>query len=1053
MANYLQADFYPEEKPFVPDFSLIGATLQARQNQYDQGFAQLKSLHNSVLSSKVTNGENIEQQALYLKNIENKLKNLPSIDLSVDKNVNAAKGIFDPFFDDKELMRDISVTKISDGELNKGQSLLMSDDPKKRAMHSAISDEYVGIPLDELRRAKRGDGSIMGVKPRYYVPAVNLGEKFKDFLTKNNLLPVSETKDGKGTIVKTTGGKLAEIPLTSLFDGLVTGDDRKYFDAWGDVIYNRQVNGFIQNGLSEKDAKFAIAKDLATQTKDYYSSELKANESALERAKTIWEDYKSTNAVNGQVPVSSESMALKTNVMFYQQQVDDHKVKVSQFDFNKVADEYKNQGSSYWSKTLYNDALTKVVRGYIGATSSTEVKSDDSYWKLIDHLDKEADRASREAIAKQNLEAKSGALGGGTGVSFQVNPETGNLELVSVPTTGGKSSGSPAKKSKEDIDLEQANEKMYLGDQNVPKPTTKSYIDVLYDTRKNLEGSMNKSSMNFVDKVLAKEYPEIGALVTNLQQQYQYGYPKSLDASTAEPNKWENKGLNGIVSKEYLKFAEMVVDPKKDITANTPREAAFKTFVAKYGKEFESYLKERTNKQPTYLNIQGFLFDKAKATYLSGKSAIDNGERTDMDIELDVIDRGITSLQGINKDVRTISNTILNPEKKIVNPLMVTKNDSGDWRFKTKAELEADLKDATTEISRTPARGNITSDNYQPASVELKNLGLAKQLLPLIQSYDKNIDDFNKQVPVPSSLTFSADQFKLKQFGVYSLKDVGDVKGEDAEKAIYSLLTIANTDYLADTDKRAPIEKAVDETPFGDLSRPAVKNVIGQLLNSFSTSAKDHSVTYYQYSGIPGDDRKAYVIRFNDEYLNSKINALTAEGLKKNYEKTISGADAKSQLQALKVIQENGLKVFADDSKGISGSLTGEYNVFEKTLQEKMVYTSPTFAEDRYKYQIRKASDGTYELTGSYFIKDIDQSGNTITSEVPLANEGTRIIKFPYKASFTSVIQNTNAWVTEQLKQATSMYANKLKLLKKEQPSKFMTEEEMEKQIRMKTTK
>jgi hypothetical protein len=244
-------------------------------------------------------------------------------------------------------------------------------------------------------------------------------------------------------------------------------------------------------------------------------------------------------------------------------------------------------------------------------------------------------------------------------------------------------------------------------------------------------------------------------------------------------------------------------------------------------------------------------------------------------------------------------------------------------------------------------------------------------------------------------------------------------------------------------------EKAVDETPFGDLDRASVKNVIGQLLNSFSTSAKDHSVTYYQYSGIPGDDRKAYVIRFNDEYLNSKISALTNEGLKKNYEKTISGADASSQLKALKAIQENGLKVFADDSKGIAGSLTGEYNVFEKTLQEKMVYTSPTFAEDRYKYQIRKASDGTYELTGTYFIKDLDKDGNTVTKEVPLVTGDERSVKFPYKASFTSIIQNTNTWVSEQLRQASSMYNNKLKLIKKEQPSKFMSEEEMEKTIRM----
>lgn len=1062
MANYLQADYVPEDKLFVPNYNLINMTLQARQSQYDQGFAQVKGLYNSVLNSKATNAGNIQQQALYLKNIQDSLKNLPSVDLSVTKNVQAANEIFNPFYEDKELMRDIGITKVSDSELSKGQSLLTSDDAKKRAMHSSISDEYVTIPLDELKRAKRGDGSIMAVKPRYYVPAVDLGEKFKAFLTDKGLSVFADTRDGKGTILRTTNGKLQEAPLRSLFDGLITGDERKYFDAWGDVLYNRQINQYVGQGMTEKDARSSIAKDLATQTKEYYQDELTSNESAYKRATTAWDDYKSQNAINGQIPQTEEALRLKTNVMFYKQQVDDHRLKLNNFDFDKTSNEYLTQGSGYWSTRLYNDALTKIVRGYVGATESKEIKTDEGFFKILEHNDRVADRESREKIAQMRVDAANS----GTGVSFGVNPETGELELISTGTKSTK--GSPAKKTKEEIDLEQANEKIYLGDQNVPKPTTKGYIDVLYDTRKNTEEAINKSSLSFVDKVLGKEYPEISALIhQGLEEQYKFGTPKVGGASTNEPDKWENKGIKGIVSKEFNKFAPMITAPDKDIIANNPREQAFKTFVLKYGKEFQTYLQQRVNSNPTYLNMQGFLFDKAKSTYLSNKLTLGPAERAEIDNHLDVINRGFTSLSGLDKDVRTVSSTILDPSRKIVNPLTVI-NDDGHWRFKTKAELEANIKEAYTPIphkvmlyNKYGPHGSVEQvtqpcPNCAPAGMgtvyTAKDLATAQKLEPLLANYDKNIENFNKQVPLPTSLTFSDDQFKLKQFGVYQLKDVAGVKGEDAELAINSLLTIADKDYTGGTDTRTPQLKAIDESIFGGIDPKNIKAVLGILKNSFTTSDKDHALEYYQYTGLQDDDRKKYVIRFNDEYLKSQIAAMLAESQKKSADKTIGGADAKSQMQVLKAIQQNGLTVFAsDDKEAIAGSLTGEYNIFERTLQEKMNYQSPDFASDRYQYNIRKTSDGTYELSGKFFIKDLDKDGNSIDVPIPLNSSRESTIKFPYKASFTSIIKSTNDWIAAQLNQADALYQQKLKLIKKETPDKFFTEEELEKLIRNQT--
>jgi len=1048
MATYLQdgVGYFPDENLFTPDYNIIIQSLQQRQNRYDKGFSKWKNVRNSVVNSKVSNDENEEVKNQYIQSFENSLKDLPSIDLSIDSNVATATSVFQPFFDDKELVRDITLTKIAGDELSKGQSMLMSSDPKQRAMHSAISDEYVGITIDELKRSKRGDGSMMNIKPRYYVPSVNLGEKFKDFLTSKNLSLVSETRDGKGAIFSMGNGKMIEMPLRSLFDGLVTGDERKYFDAWGDVLYNRQINQQMGQGLSLTDAKKTIAVDLATQTKQYYDDDLKSNMDAYTRSLTQWEDYKKQHTVDGKILETEDAYTLKNNVMFYQDQVNKLKNDVAQFDLNKVTDEYLNQGSNYWSSRLYNDSLTKIVRGYAALNASSTVKSDDAFWKWKEIEQKELDRQNARDIAQMRTSGISGGLGGAT---LSIGPDG---ELVIVPgQTGSKKS--PADKTKEEVAMEEANAKDYMGLQNVPAPTNQSYVDILYDTRNKTEKLIASSKLTFTEKALRTEFPEVSKFFQQvIKEQEENGQPRSASSVPGNAGQWTDRGLN-VIGKDISKFLPYSVDafknsvekdPSKDIPAVTQREKAVKSFMQSSGKEFREYI---TNKdiEPTYAAMVDFLYEKARTSYISRKENMSNSERNDFSETLHVIDKGLTVLDQFNKDVSTISNELLNPDKKIVQPLMVTKNERGDWRFKTKEEVEENYKYYSQEVGRTAAKGSPYREYYEPSVPILRDAGLAKQYLELMQAYDKNIESFNKTVAMPSSLKFTNDMFKLKQYGVYEIGSSPDVKGEDAEKAIGQLLYIANNDYMEGTDKRTPLEKSVDETIFEGLDRSGVKVAISNLVNSISTSDKQHRIQYLQYTGIPGDERQGFVIRFNDEYINSRISQI----------KSVEGRTGKeireddSTIAALRAIQQNGLKIFAGQEKGIAGSLAGEYNVFERALQEDMNYSSPEFDKDRMQYNIRKLTDNTYELSGKYYIKDLDEKGNVVTKEISLASGNEQVVRFPFKSSFTSIIKTTNDWIAYQLDQAQKMYENKVKTLPKAKVVNTVTEDDLEKKIRM----
>ena len=170
MATYIQGLFDNPLPitPFTPDYAFLQNVLKYKEGQYEQGFAQVKNLYNSLLNSKASNPEDIEVQKAYIADAERKLQSLASVDLSVPQNVGLAKSVFKTFLNDDELMHDISVTRIAESQLAKGQAFLQSDDPKQRAMHSSLADEYVStVPINELKWAKRGDGSITSVRPLY----------------------------------------------------------------------------------------------------------------------------------------------------------------------------------------------------------------------------------------------------------------------------------------------------------------------------------------------------------------------------------------------------------------------------------------------------------------------------------------------------------------------------------------------------------------------------------------------------------------------------------------------------------------------------------------------------------------------------------------------------------------------------------------------------------------------------------------------------------------------------------------------------------------------
>lgn len=112
MATYLPnvQDFIPEIEAFTPDYKFLNDVLKVRQDRYSSNFKSINDLYGKVLYSNLTAEDNINKRNQYVEQIAPRLKQVAGLDLSLAENVQTAKGVFAPFYEDKDILKDLVFT-------------------------------------------------------------------------------------------------------------------------------------------------------------------------------------------------------------------------------------------------------------------------------------------------------------------------------------------------------------------------------------------------------------------------------------------------------------------------------------------------------------------------------------------------------------------------------------------------------------------------------------------------------------------------------------------------------------------------------------------------------------------------------------------------------------------------------------------------------------------------------------------------------------------------------------------------------------------------------
>lgn len=349
MATYLQGvtDYIPQFQPFQPDLNFYANVMQTKQTQYDTNWKALNKMYGQYYHADLTRDNNISKRDSYLKNIEFQLKRVSQLDLSLEQNVTQATQIFKPFYEDKNLMKDMAWTKNYNNQLGRADMLRNSTDVERRKQYWNDGVKGMNYLRDEFKEAT--DEDALNFQNAEYVPYVNVIESAQKIAKEAGLSVerVDFSQDGRW-IVKTKNGEQLVEPLQKLFEAQLGSDPAVQ------AVYQ------MQSYVNRKD----YAYNNASQFND---DKLKAEMSYLENSFTV---LKEKNDQRYQM-LKNTSLVYDNKIRDLKEQIEngtaspDVRAMLSQYEMNKDINDRVLARADEEQQTLYMDeSSTATTDGF-----------------------------------------------------------------------------------------------------------------------------------------------------------------------------------------------------------------------------------------------------------------------------------------------------------------------------------------------------------------------------------------------------------------------------------------------------------------------------------------------------------------------------------------------------------------------------------------------------------------------------------------------------------------------------------------------------------------
>jgi hypothetical protein len=318
MATYIKGEknFYPDIKPFTPDYKFLNATLDAREAKYQAGWQATNDLY-SRMYSDLSREDTKDFQKHFIEKLAPEMQKISGLDLSIAKNVDAAKGVFAPFFEDDLVVKDMVYTSTYKQQMRYADQLAQSPIQKVREKYNPIATEAMNYRLQEFQNASAGQALGMRLPEFVEDPDIptlgqeflkDLGYKFEEY---DRLQDTSGADGILGTkddtpnkwIITEKGGKRVEIDAYNQIMSGLYDDPRvtKWYNTKAYVDSKRYATQASQDGsISEQQAMNEWAKEQVSKLDEFNKSKINNTKEEIKSINDVivkWDNFSSNKGL------------------------------------------------------------------------------------------------------------------------------------------------------------------------------------------------------------------------------------------------------------------------------------------------------------------------------------------------------------------------------------------------------------------------------------------------------------------------------------------------------------------------------------------------------------------------------------------------------------------------------------------------------------------------------------------------------------------------------------------------------------------------------------
>ena len=375
MSTYLQGipDYLPQIQATTPNLQLGMQALNMRQSAYNANKKQLSNLYGSLLNSPMIREKNIEDRDQFFKLVNQDIKKLSGMDLSLDQNSVAGSQLFNQLTDNKDIVKDMSWTKNLQSEQRRFENLKNCTDPKVcKEMYWEGGASALNFRAEEFRNAT--DEEARGMANAKAVGKIDLTAMATEMANTADLNVTLDTLSGN-YIYTDKNGQNVEGALQGLLNGHIGNNPavKAYMTEQAYVQRKTYVQGAVASGEfeSEEAASENYFKTTAGKFLEETRSQQTQVESALSSTNALLESTKS-RIESQNLPVNSPLRKQYEDLSMAQKQLEQSKTVYEQriSDYQGfVNNGFSKRGLESLDKSLGGQMLSSEIAGLANVLS------------------------------------------------------------------------------------------------------------------------------------------------------------------------------------------------------------------------------------------------------------------------------------------------------------------------------------------------------------------------------------------------------------------------------------------------------------------------------------------------------------------------------------------------------------------------------------------------------------------------------------------------------------------------------------------------------------